>query len=97
MVVYKFLQDGFVAGARKVALIIKKAQKPMWPPLNECKAPDIVEEINVAPVDAFALVFLLFVFENVLIEIELQMFVGEVDTKLLEVVLIAEILESKDV
>lgn len=45
-------------------------------------------EIDEGPINTFLLVFLLFEYEHVMVEELLQLFVGEVDTELLETVVL---------
>ncbi len=47
----------------------------------------VVNKLDVGPVDRLALVLCLLHFEDVLVEVLLQLLVGQVDTKLLEIVL----------
>ena len=49
-----------------LARIIQDAQQPRRLRLEQMETAGVVEELNVRPLDALALVFLLFVFEDVL-------------------------------
>ena len=56
----------------------------------------VVDEDDVASCDAFLLVLVQFVLEDVLIEEQLELFIGHVDAQLLETVVL-EILEAIDI
>lgn len=56
----------------------------------------VVHVRNVGEVDSFPAVFFLFQLKDVLIEKELQLFVGEVDAELLEAI-VNEVLEPKNI
>lgn len=55
--------------------------------LNEIEAGLVVVELYVGPVDAFTRVLILFDFEDVQVEVALQLLVGKVDEQLLKAVL----------
>lgn len=67
-----------------LALVVKDTEKPVGFGLVELEAARVVDKLDVDPVNPFALVFFLFVLEDVLIEIVLEVLVGVVDTKLFE-------------
>lgn len=69
-----------------LALIVKDAEQAVGLGLVELQAARVVDELDVDPVDALALVLLLFVLEDVLVEVVLQVLVGVVDAELLETV-----------
>ena len=56
----------------------------------------IVVEVDVIPLDRFSRIFSLFDLENGLVEILLQLFVGIVDTKLLEAVYLHKIERERE-
>lgn len=61
-------------------------------PVKQLDAREVVVEGYVRPVNAFALVLSLLDFEDVSIEVILQLFVGIVDEELLEAVPVLEVL-----
>ena len=97
MVVNKLLEHSLIASTRKIALVIKQVEQAVRSALNQSETVYIIYEVNVAPGDRLPLILLLFIFEDVLIEVELQVFVGVVYAELLEVVLVAKVFEAKNV
>jgi hypothetical protein len=69
-----------------LALIVQDAEESVGLGLVELETARVVDKLDVDPVDAFALVLLLLVLENVLVEVVLQVLVGVVNAELLETV-----------
>lgn len=69
-----------------LALIVQDAEESVGLRLVELETARVVDKLDVDPVDAFALVLLLLVLENVLVEVVLQVLVGVVNAELLETV-----------
>ena len=57
----------------------------------------VVREVDVGPVDTFQTVLLLFPCEERLVEVVLQLLIGDVDAKLLEAILKVEVLEASEI
>ena len=68
-------------------MLIQDVQYP-HAPFYEVQHILVVHEGDVAPVDGFPLVLSLLHLEHVLIEVLLQLLIGQVDAELLEVVLL---------
>jgi hypothetical protein len=65
-----------------LALVIQQAEQSTGFSFYQLEAGCVVHEVNVCPADTFLAVFFLFILENMLIKIVLQMLISIVDTKL---------------
>lgn len=78
--------ETFVRTFRHHAFFFKHREDGLSWLFNEVNSSDIINEFYTLPADAFLLIFLLFEFEDVIVEVLLEFFVGEIDAKLLEAV-----------
>lgn len=72
----------------KATLLIQGVEDAQGLLLNQVQHVLVVHKLNVAPVDGLTLVLGLLHFEDMLVEMLLQLLVGQVDAELLEVVLL---------
>ena len=70
----------------EVALIVQEEQHTERLLADEVKAGLVVSELHSLPTDALLPVLLLLQLEDVLVEVELQLLIGKVDTQLLKTV-----------
>ena len=85
-----------MGGGREHARLVEQGDDAGVLLLDQVQHVLVVDELDVGPVDGLALVLLLLLFEHVLVEVLLELLVGEVDAKLLKGIRL-ERLESVDV
>ena len=86
VVVVQLVEEGLVGSLGELAFLIEKRDDTQRARFHQLDAILIVVEFDVGPIDFLAGILLLFELENRLIEKLLQLFVGIIDTKLLEAV-----------
>jgi hypothetical protein len=72
----------------EAAELIQQIQDTHGPFLDEIQHVLVIDKLDVGPVDALLLVLGLLHLEHVLVEVLLQLLIGQVDAELLEVVLL---------
>ena len=86
-------QSALCAHPREAAALVQDVQDAQGLALDQVQHVLVVHEGDVGPVDGLALVLRLLHLEHVLVEVLLQLLIGQVDAKLLKVILL-EALEA---
>jgi len=85
---YPFDCEGRNAHSREAALLIQEVQDSQRLLLNEVQNVLVVHKGDIGPVDLLPLVLSLLHLEDMLIEVLLQLLVGQIDAELLKVILL---------
>lgn len=89
-------QHGLIGSFREFALLINQGHNVQLFDCNQIQSILVVYKFNVLPVDSFQIVFFLFQLEDVTHKKLLQVFIGVINAKLLETVVV-EVLKTENV